>query len=159
MKPLCAALMVCFTATPLRAETVADVFELLCNRTLHFYDGGVGNQIEYTSADGAAFLWFNGEPDIITGVWEVLEQDQGRIEICYTYDPQPAAPNGERFCHDYATWLTTIPENGIRDGDPYDLASGQIPFRLWHSPALPPESFDAQFPDLPRGSGCVAFTS
>lgn len=159
MRHLTTALALCLTATQAQADTVAAVFELLCDRTLHYYDDGVGNQIEYTSADGAAFLWFNGMTEVITGAWEVLENTPGQIEICYTYDPQPVAPEGEVFCHDYAAWQVTIQENGIRDGDPYALSSGQVPFNLWQTPRLPPEAFDAQYPDLPRGAGCVAFTS
>ncbi len=159
MKRAALAIAACIAASQAAAERVSHVFELLCDRTLHYFDPGVGNQIEFTTADGRAYLWFNGEPDVITGTWEVLEPAPGQIEICYHYDPQATTPAGQTYCHAYGTWLITIQENGIRDGDPYGLQNGQIPFLLPRIPRLPPEGFEADYPDGPRGAGCAAFVS
>ncbi len=57
--------------SPASAQGAVDaLFDLLCGRTVHFYDAG-GNQIEYTSGDGSAYLWFNGIEDVIVGTWGV----------------------------------------------------------------------------------------
>ncbi|OAN69878.1 hypothetical protein A8B78_21250 [Jannaschia sp. EhC01] len=57
--------------TPAAAQSNVDaLFDLLCGRTVHFYDAS-GNQIEYTSGDGTAYLWFHGLEDVIVGSWGV----------------------------------------------------------------------------------------
>lgn len=58
-------------ADPVGAQGAVDaLFDLLCGRTVHFYDAS-GNQIEYTAGDGTAFLWYHGLEDVIVGSWGV----------------------------------------------------------------------------------------
>ncbi|MEM9319104.1 MAG: hypothetical protein AAGA70_08860 [Pseudomonadota bacterium] len=144
--------MIGLTALPAAADAVAEVTALLCDRTIHFAD-----QIEFTSYDGRASLWYAGMDEMIVGTWEVVETPDGRIDVCYKYQPGSFgfADDG-LYCHDYARWRETIQAGGVRDGDRFGLETGRIPFRLPAFPALPPAGFDADYPDQPRHAVCDA---
>lgn len=166
------------------AQTVDALFDLLCGRTVHFYDAS-GNQIEYTAGDGTAYLWFHGLPDVIVGSWgvymneEVAERrndgsgDEGRdggldstdlfstpvtggAQVCYEYGPGAFGPldPGGFHCFDDVRLFETVVEGGIFPGDRYGLRDGTPPYTLPEHPFQALESFDADFPQLPPEPAC-----
>ncbi|MEM9757497.1 MAG: hypothetical protein AAF914_15955 [Pseudomonadota bacterium] len=160
-----AAVGLMLVASPGQAESVAIAFEFLCDRTIHYFNDGIGNQIEYTSPEGGAYLWFPDTPEVIVGTWDVFERDDGVVEICFEYPANSfgfdglTINNSEIHCFEYGAWVADIQEDGIRDGDPFQLASGEIPFMLQAYPRLPSEILEATSEEVPRGAGCAAFVS
>lgn len=164
------------------AQAVDALFELLCGRTVHFYDGS-GNQIEYTAGDGTAFLWFHDQRDVIIGTWgvysdaEVAERQnsgagEGRdggldgqslldaprfgAQVCYEYQPGAfgALDPGGFHCFGELELFETVVEGGIFPGDRYGLRDGVPPFTLPEHPFQALESFDADFPQRPPEPAC-----
>lgn len=170
-------------AAPANAQAVEALFDLLCGRTVHFYDAS-GNQIEYTSGDGTAYLWFNGVEDVIVGTWGVYSDadvrelqndgssDTGRdggldsgdlfstptagAQVCYEYPPGGFGPldPGGFHCWDELRLFETVVEGGVFPGDRYGLRDGEPPFLLQQHPFQALESFDADFPQLPPEPAC-----
>lgn len=159
------------------------LFELLCGRTVHFYDES-GNQIEYTAGDGTAYLWFHGIPEVVIGTWGVYsdaevqerldtgEQDEGRdggidgsdlfdlpiggAQVCYEYAPGAFGPldPGGFHCFTEQLLFETVVQGGVFPSDRYGLADGTPPYLLPEHPFVPLESFDADFPQLPPEPAC-----
>ena len=156
-----AALCLMSTAAPATAQGAAEIVELLCGRTVHFYSDTIGNQIEFTDPDGNAYLWHPlGGSQVIAGVWRLEFPEGAPVQVCYTYPDGSFGPgSGGDHCFTYADLVDDVPLEGIRDGDPYDLASGNVPFPLAPSPALPPAELAKDFPDEARGPGCSAYVS
>ena len=156
-----AVLCLISAATPAMAQGAADIVELLCGRTVHYFSVFVGNQIEYTDPDGNAYLWHHfGTGGVITGTWRLEFPDGAPVEVCYTYPDGSFGPGtGGDHCFTYERLLRDVPLDGIRDGDPYDLNSGTAPFPLPVAPAVPPSGLAEQFPDVARGPGCSAYVS
>lgn len=171
-------------ALPANAQAVDALFDLLCGRSVHFYDAS-GNQIEYTAGDGTAYLWFHGMPDVIVGTWgvysdsEIAERnndgsgDVGRdggldsvdlldapafegAQVCYEYGPGAFGPldPGGFHCFDEVLLFETVVEGGIFPGDRYGLRDGVPPYLLPEHPFVELESFDADFPQLPPEPAC-----
>ncbi len=171
-------------ATVSHAQTNVDaLFDLLCGRTVHFYDGS-GNQIEYTSGDGTAYLWFHDLPEVIVGTWGVyadaeVERRQSRgggaegrdgdlraedflsgptfgAQVCYEYPPGAFGPTdtGGFHCFDEVQLFETVVNGGVFPGDRYGLQDGEPPFTLPEHPFVELESFDADFPQLPPEPAC-----
>ena len=183
LRPLGLAGLVATVALPANAQAVEALFDLLCGRTVHFYDAS-GNQIEYTSGDGTAYLWFNGLDKVIVGTWgvysdaEVLELendgsgdgsregdlDAGDLfdgptagaQVCYEYPPGGFGPldPGGLHCWDEQRLFETVVEGGVFPGDRYGLSDQQPPFVLQQHPFLPLETLDADFPQLPPEPAC-----
>ncbi len=169
--------------TAANAQAVDALFELLCGRSVHFYDPS-GNQIEYTAGDGTAFLWFHGQPDVIIGTWgvysdaEVAERrddgssDEGRdggldstdlfsapiggAQVCYEYGPGAFGPldTGGFHCFDEVDLFETVVNGGVFPGDRYGLRDGEPPYLLPEHPFVMLDSFDADFPQLPPEPAC-----
>jgi hypothetical protein len=59
----------------------AEVAAMFADRTTLSYSRAHGNQVEHTSADGRAFLWYPGNARVLPGRWKV---ENGRI--CYAYE-------------------------------------------------------------------------
>lgn len=168
---------------PANAQTAVDaLFELLCGRTVHFYDGS-GNQIEYTAGDGTAYLWFNGLDDVIVGSWgvytdaevedrlnrgagegrdggldgqDLLQTPSFGAQVCYEYPPGgfSALDPGGFHCWDEVRLFETVVEGGVFPGDRYGLRDGAPPFVLQDHPFQQLETFDADFPQLPPEPAC-----
>jgi hypothetical protein len=144
------------TALPAGAQDAASIIDLICGRTVHYFNTGLGNQIEYTAADGSAYLWHSSSDDVIIGLWEVTALTLDIGEVCYKYLPGSFGPEdmGSEFCFDYEELVADVPADGVREGDPYDLASREIPFAL---PFDVPVSVDAlrdAYPDQPPERAC-----
>lgn len=143
------------------ANTAADIVELLCGRTVHYYSVAIGNQIEFTDPDGTAYLWHPiGDGGLVVGTWRLEFFDSGDDQVCYTYPKGSfGTDSAEEYCFTYADLLDDVPLDGIRDGDPYGLSSGEAPYSLPAAPQIPPAELAAEFPDVARGPGCSAYVS
>ena len=70
-----------------QAQDADMLFDLMCGRTLHYYNpgvpfgAGIGNQIEYTSPDGSAFLWHPNGEGVIIGSWENERDEDGNGQV------------------------------------------------------------------------------
>ncbi|MEJ6395121.1 hypothetical protein V8J82_17800 [Gymnodinialimonas sp. 2305UL16-5] len=149
------AILLGSATSPAMAQTGVDaLFDLLCGRTTHFYDGQ-GNQIEYSAGDGTAYLWFNGIEDVIVGTWGVYETDEGP-QVCYQYPPLSfaAEEQGSTHCFTETALFETVVQGGSFNGDRYGLRDGEPPYLLPAHPFQPLESFDADFPRLPPEPLC-----
>lgn len=170
------------TASPANAQAVDALFELLCGRSVHFYDVS-GNQIEYTAGDGTAYLWFHDTAEVIVGTWGVysdaevaerqnngandgrdgdldgeslLDQPSFGAQVCYEYGPGAfgSLDTGGFHCFDEVLLFETVVEGGIFPGDRYGLRDGTPPYLLQEHPFVELESFDADFPQLPPEPAC-----
>ncbi|MEL6532094.1 MAG: hypothetical protein AAFN09_03805 [Pseudomonadota bacterium] len=157
-------------AQPGAAQDASILFDLLCGRTVHYYDPGIptgtgiGNQIEYTSPDGSAFLWHPDDDDVIIGTWSVEPDTEGNGMVCYEYPEdsfdQALIPyNGEPICFDGMGLTNDIVDLGIRNGDVYGLSDGIPPFEMQSHPQLGIEDLRGQFPQDAPATGCVAMMS
>lgn len=156
-----AAMMLVAASSAAMAEGAADIVELLCGRTVHYYSDAIGNQIEFTDPDGNAYLWHPfGQGELVVGSWRLVFADGGQDQVCYTYPKDSFGPgSAEEHCFTYADLVDDVPLDGIRDGDPYALSTGEAPFALPAAPALSPPELAEQFPDADRGPGCSAYVS
>lgn len=150
------ALLALITALPATAQDAASIIELICGRTVHYYNPDLGNQIEYTAADGTAYLWFTGSDKLAIGTWEVTAISLDLGEVCYTYQPGSFGPldTGSTFCWTYQALLDDIPTSGVREGDPYDLASGTAPYPLPRETPVSVTAMRQDFPDQPPERAC-----
>ena len=143
------------------AQDPAALYDLLCGRTVQFFNPGIGTQIEYTDPDGSAYLWYPGRGDVIVGTWQVGELTDGVAELCYIYEPESfGTPEDEDiYCYSYDGLVDDIVEGGVRDGDPYGLSSGEVPF-----PTLPFQPVDTgalrrEYPDQAQAPACAGLFS
>ena len=102
-----------------------EVQAFYANKTHVSYDfGRHGTQIEYTSADGDAHLWYPGNSRILHGRWKA-KRDGDQTKICFaygegTYNPQTGHRGADFECGLYqASHLTTM---DVVDGDVFALA-------------------------------------
>lgn len=157
-------------ASTAQAQDASILFDLLCGRTVHYYDpgipfgAGIGNQIEYTSPDGGAYLWHPDEDGVIIGTWSIDTDENGNGLVCYEYPPgsfdrSDIPYGGDPICFDGLGLTNDIVELGIRNGDPYGLSSGEAPFPMPDHPMLDGGMLRDQFPDEGSASGCVAVMS
>lgn len=142
-------------ASPVQAQGVEALFELLCGRSVHFHDEG-GNQIEYTAGDGTAYLWYHGIPEVLVGTWGVFDTPGIGPQVCYEYDPGAFGPldTGGQHCWTEERLFETVIQGGIFEGDRYGLRDGEPPFLLPEQPMQTLESFEDDFPELERERVC-----
>lgn len=154
------ALLAVTTTQALAQAGAADIIELLCGRTVHYHTPVIGNQIEYTHPDGSAYLWHPLAGDMAIGTWELEFPDGAPDQVCYTYPDGSFGPgSGGVHCFTYPDLIADIPMEGLRDGDPYDLSTGNAPFALPAFPPILPSELAKDFPAAPRGPGCEAYVS
>lgn len=118
--------------------------DLLKDRTVMTFDKVHGAQIEYTSADGVAYLWYPGNKIILRGQWYIRDDDVGftngdqRFEatagrICYYYGPgtyNPATNRGDKpECQNAGIHEARVVDS--RPGDVLGLSKASVaPFVL-----------------------------
>ncbi|MEM6610428.1 MAG: hypothetical protein AAF689_17850 [Pseudomonadota bacterium] len=155
------ALCLMATALPATAQSAVDIVELLCGRTVQYYSVTIGNQIEFTDPDGTAYLWHPfAAGGVVIGDWRIEVPDNADVQVCYTYPDGSFGPDtGGDHCFTYAGLIDDIVEDGIRDGDPFDLRTGVAPFPLPLNPPLPAARLSEMYPDQDRGPGCSAYVS
>ena len=111
-------------------ESVAATY--LANKTVRTYSSFHGNQIEYFSPNGRAYLWYPGNRRPVPSFWK-LRPNNNRYEICFkyptsSYNPATKDYGGYWECQDLAIYAKRIVE--IADTDLFKLATGRLPFRL-----------------------------
>lgn len=89
-----------------------------------------GMQIEYHAPDGATYLWYPGNTGVVVGRWRVRTRGR-RLDVCYryssnSYNPITRQRGGSWECSPVHSQTLT---NWVQ-GDPFDLESGEIPFRI-----------------------------
>jgi|TARA_R100000455_G_scaffold18414_1_gene9057 hypothetical protein len=119
----------------------------LANKTIRTFTGFHGNQIEYFSPKGRAFLWYPGNRGTVRSLW-MLRQKDGRYDICFkyptnSYNPATKDYGGNWECQDLAIYARRVVE--VSDADIFRLSTGRVPFRL--------EPSDLNFYDLKNIAG------
>ncbi|WP_179380411.1 hypothetical protein [Jannaschia marina] len=104
------------------------------DRTFITYNSFHGTQIEYHGTDGKAHLWYPGNFSGVPSNWKIEYDVRSRShDICWQYPVRSYNPvtrqRGGRFdCQPNRFYLAGVTQ--ILAGDPFNLASGRIPFRL-----------------------------
>ncbi len=118
------------TAPVYPASQIADLY---ADKTRLSYGPRHGNQVEYTSADGKAHLWYPGQDQVVVGKWNVPE---GKY-VCFHY-PDIAVDRisgglADRFaCH---VIEDAIKDSHAVDGDVFDLTESYwVPYGLNRHP-------------------------
>ena len=101
-------------------------------KTVLFFDEAHGNQVEFYSHDGNAFLWYPGNSEIVPGRW-ILKGD----DICFkygrdTYNSVTDKQGGDWDCSALKKWSEHIVD--VMPGDTFSLSLSGLPYRL---PAKP----------------------
>lgn len=118
--------------------TGAALRRLLESRTAHTFSPTFGNQIEYTSADGRAYLWFPGNTAILVGEWRL----RGSERVCFRYpavsiNASTGVAGGEWECSHVSSWL--LHRKASWSGDVYNLErGGPVPADLSPFGDIPP---------------------
>ena len=89
-----------------------------------------GFQVNYLAADGTAWLWYPGNERGVPELWRV---DAGRDAICWTHpknswNPAAKTRGGRESCEPAISGRGRIIAR--LKGDPYRLASGNVPYPL-----------------------------
>ena len=98
------------------------------NRTIVFYEPSHGTQIEYFAPDGGAFLWYPGKSRVVAGKYKL---DGNKICFQYgknTYNPVTRQAGGNWKCS--PSFVHRYSGKKACSGDPFNLKTGNIPFRL-----------------------------
>ena len=118
--------------------------ELMKDRTTLFFDETFGPQLEYTSPEGLAFLWFPGNRRILKGQWYIRDQEVGFTSgndkyvskagtICYYYGANTYNPAtrkvGKPECQNSGVHEARVVESRV--GDVLGLSRTEnVPFVL-----------------------------
>ncbi|MEO0379401.1 MAG: hypothetical protein AAF252_03975 [Pseudomonadota bacterium] len=123
--------------------TIEKAFEnSLTGRTLFFSNDGHGTQVEYFADNGRAYLWYRGNRTAVSSRWRTASPEtgdipgppipigRGDVAICFkypsaSYNPVTKTSGGAWECR--ASILFGENVVAIVEGDPFDLASGQLP--------------------------------
>lgn len=106
-------------------------------KVLSFFRGH-GFQVNYFDADGVAWLWYPGNRRGLREDWKTSGDD-----VCFrhpknSYNPVTRRSGGNFDCMGRKLASTRI--IAVLDGDPFDLVSGKVPYRLDRCKA--PDAFD-----------------
>jgi hypothetical protein len=99
-------------------------------RTLVFYGGGHGIQVEYYARNGRSYLWYPGNSRSVRGQWK---NSSGGSHVCFrypanTYDPVKNKQLGDWNCKSKAK-VQRMAKSTCK-GDPFRLSSGKVPYAL-----------------------------
>lgn len=115
------------------------------DRTYLSFSKGHGFQVNHLRADGRAWLWYPGNKSGVPEEYKVQTSPTGTALICWrhptnSYNPVTKTRGGDFACQplDFAqrTIIAELP------GDPFKLASGQVPYPLERCTAPNAFSFD-----------------
>lgn len=104
--------------------------EKLSDRTYMYLQDGHGIYLEYTAADGQLFMWYPYNGGVVKGTWDVVDMSDGP-RACYQYRGAYHGVTGEyepNECIDAGQTLSSMNVLDYRDGDPFNLSSGHIPY-------------------------------
>ena len=110
-----------------RTYPVGQYYSTSCNEI-----PGPGTQVELLAEDGWSYLWYPGNRVIVRGQW-TLHHWYREYAICFRYGaavlkPKTKDPWDSFDCTLLTEYAPTVAET--RQGDPFDLASGRLPFVL-----------------------------
>lgn len=114
----------------LRAPEAARAF--LGDTTYQRHDVFHGTQIVYLTADGRAHLWYPGNRISLPGTWKIDKRSIGS-DLCFRYGPNTHNPVTKQSG---SYWSCDMLNAQLRDmtavvaGDPFNIASGRVPFVL-----------------------------
>lgn len=100
------------------------------DRTWLSYDRGHGFQVNYLGSNGQAWLWYPGNTAAVPEIWRVREDGAA---VCWlhptnSWNPVTKQRGGKESCMAIPTMrkitVASLP------GDPFDLASGKVPYPL-----------------------------
>ncbi|WP_157046544.1 hypothetical protein [Roseovarius sp. 217] len=96
------------------------------------FDGAHGFQINYIGPRGKAWLWYPGNRRGVAEEWK-LDTVNGSSAICFrhptkSYNPITKTTGGAFACQSLA--LSQKAKVASLPGDPFDLASGSVPYVL-----------------------------
>lgn len=105
--------------------------DLVSDKTVLTF-GPHGTQVEYHAPNGQAFLWYPGNTAVVSADWKI-QLDNRPENICWkyqtrSYNPLTGQPGGTWGCNNAPSYKNDIAQ--ILDGDPFDLASGRVPYRM-----------------------------
>jgi hypothetical protein len=93
---------------------------------------GHGIYVVYNSADGKLYAWFPGQPAVVPGSWGVQKLSKKVSVACQRFDRPGVPPRTGPFlpqeCAPAEKTLGDLDVLESWDGDPFNLASGQVPF-------------------------------
>lgn len=120
-------------------STEAALRQQLSDATLLAYSPVHGTQVEYTAPDGKAYLWYPGNPGPVVGEWTADTDGTGSAIVCFkypanTYNPETEEWGGRWWCKQGAGYVAD--EDHLVSGDPFNLASGRIPYVMPSGPEL-----------------------
>lgn len=106
---------------------VGQYFSSYCNER-----PGPGTQVEFLAEDGWSYLWYPGNRSVVRGQW-TLHHWYDKYAICFRYSaatrkPMTRDPRDSFDCTLLSDYAPTVAEK--REGDPFNLASGRLPFVL-----------------------------
>jgi len=118
---------------PETEHTVEAARALFADRTRITQDSFHGTQIEYHAPDGRAYLWYPGNSGVVPSLWKVSGYAFTAHEICWLYptysnNPVTGQSGGNWECNPSSTYNGSLSQ--LIEGDPFNLASGKVPFRL-----------------------------
>ncbi|HEV7692802.1 MAG TPA: hypothetical protein VGO52_18335 [Hyphomonadaceae bacterium] len=113
-----------------KAEIVSGMRASVSNRTHLILQEGHGVYLEYTDAQGRLFMWYPGNRNVVSGTWGVVET-YSPPRTCFKYlnavhgvtgeyEPNECVPPEQVIGRPY--------DLGVHEGDPFNLASGKIPY-------------------------------
>jgi len=109
------------------------VISYMSGNTGRNYSSGHGSQIEYTASNGTLALWYPGNNKVVKGYWKAQKSTKGDVQVCFKYpsssfNPVTQETGGRWECTSAKLALAFDVERV--SGDPFNLASGAIPFVL-----------------------------
>lgn len=110
-----------------RTYPVGQYYSTSCNET-----PGPGTQLEFLANDGWSYLWYPGNRGVVRGQW-TLHHWYDKYAVCFRYGaatlkPKTKDPRDSFDCTLLSDYAPTVTE--LVEGDPFNLASGQLPFVL-----------------------------
>jgi len=113
-----------------KAEIVSGMTGAVSNQTHLILQQGHGVYLEYTDAQGRLFMWYPGNKNVVSGTWKVMDT-YSPPRTCFKYlnavhgvtgqyEPNECVPPEQVIGRPY--------DLGVRAGDPFNLASGKIPY-------------------------------
>ncbi len=122
-----------------RSTTISEkTARYVANRTYRSYSSD-GNQIEYMSENGGAYLWYPRNRAIVQGEWKIerggaVSRDKSGFLLCFRYKRSSGKSGyGPWGCRAVESWMNKAQE--IVSGDPLHLQK-RLPFVLHAKPPI-----------------------
>lgn len=115
------------------------------NKTYLSFSHAHGYQVNYLGPDGKAWLWYPGNRHGVPELYR-LATVAGTSSICWkhpsdTYNPVTKQSGRRYACEPLTTAQRT--QVAVLDGDPFNLRSGGVPYRLDRCKAPDAFTFDS----------------